>query len=198
MDELLKIRALPKAAKKISIFFLKIVIFSLIVPVDLSFPAFSPAVDCIPCTPNDDERKQGEKDDDDGIDHAKEPGYPLIDGRNEIMTCLTTDRFGFLEVDRDGRDVDSAVKVFQPALKPVQFCLDPVDLLLDGYYILNFDRLFHDLIILGKLVLVRDFLCLEIDILLGYVLPLGRDRFDGADRFDPVRVFSNSAAGTGV
>jgi hypothetical protein len=88
------------------------------------------------------------------------------------MTGLTTNRFGFLEIYRDCGEVDSAVKVFQPALKPVQFCLDPVDLLLDRYYILNFHCFFHDLIILGKLVLVGDFLCLEIDILLGDVLTL--------------------------
>jgi hypothetical protein len=89
------------------------------------------------------------------------------------MTCLTANRFGFLEVYGDCGEVDSTVKVFQPALKPVQFCLNPVDLLLDGYNILHFHCLLHDLIVLGKLVLVGDFLCLEIDVLLGYILPLG-------------------------
>ena len=100
------------------------------------------------------------------------------------MTGLTANRFGFLEVYGDCGEVDSAVKVFQPALKPVQFCLDPVDLLLDSYYIFNFDRLFNDLIILGKLVLIVAFLCLEIDIFLCHILPLCRGRFDCTDCLD--------------
>ena len=48
-----------------------------------------------------------------------------------MMACLTADGFRLLEVYRDGRHIDPAVEVFQPALKPVQFGLDAVDLLLD-------------------------------------------------------------------
>ena len=49
---------------------------------------FLPVVDTIPDGSEDYKRQDGQEKDDDRVDHAKEPGDPVIEGSYKIMTGL--------------------------------------------------------------------------------------------------------------
>ena len=82
------------------------------------------------------------------------------------------------------------VEVVHTSNNPVEISLYLVNLLLDGDYIIDIYRFFHDLVVLCQLVLVGCFLGDKIDILLGNILPLRGYGLYGAKCFYPgERVF---------